>query len=57
MKGVLLTLLGLSLFGVMAEASTVTGQIIWTPSCLVVMSTSALLLNHIEKKEGKNERC
>jgi hypothetical protein len=57
MKGVLLTLLGLSLFGVMAEASTVTGQIIWTSSCLVVMSTSALLLNHIEKKEGKNERC
>jgi hypothetical protein len=57
MKGVLLTLLGLSLFGVTAEASTVTGQIIWTSSCLAVMVISALILNHIEKKEGKNERC
>ena len=55
LKNILLLLIGISLLAATAEADTVTGQIVWTGSCMAVMGISTLGLNHIEKKEKRYE--
>jgi hypothetical protein len=51
MKKILLAVLGISMIAVTAEAPSAMGQLAYTMTVLAVMAISALVLNHIDKKE------
>lgn len=53
MKTILLSVIGIGLIMVTGEAPSAMGQFLWTGSWVAVMAIAALILNHLEKKEGK----
>lgn len=51
MKKILLAVLGISMIAITAEAPSAMGQFLYTSTVLAVIAISAIVLNHIEKKE------